>query len=77
MDLTRVFYDDATEAASRIAVDMMLLACKIHVIKLHAIFLSPKKRKVASRLAWNISPQYAILTRLQKPHIHGLGVYSI
>lgn len=44
-----MLYDDATEATSRIAVDMMLIACKLHVMKLHSILFRPKKRKVASR----------------------------
>ena len=44
-----MLYDDATEATSRIAVDMMLIACKLHVMELHPTHFSPKKRKVASR----------------------------
>lgn len=41
--------DDATEAASRIAVDMMLIACKSHVMKTHSDHFSPKKPTVATR----------------------------
>lgn len=37
------------EATSRIAVDMMLIACKLHVMDLHSTHFSPKKRNVASR----------------------------
>ncbi len=44
-----MLYDDATEATSRIAVDMMLIACKLHVMELHSTRFSPKKRKAASR----------------------------
>ena len=44
-----MLYDDATEATSRIAVDMMLIACKLHVMELHSTHFRPKKRKVASR----------------------------
>ena len=48
-DLTRVLYNDATEATSRIAVDMMLIACKLHVMELHSTNFSLRKPKVASR----------------------------
>jgi len=44
-----VLYNDATDATSRIAVDMMLIACNLHVMDLHSTHFSPKKRKVASR----------------------------
>lgn len=37
------------EATSRIAVDMMLIACKLHVMELHPTHFLPYKWKVASR----------------------------
>ena len=43
-----MLYDDATEATSRIAVDMMLIACKLHIMGLHPNHFSPKKQKLAA-----------------------------
>ncbi len=43
-DMVRVLYDDSAEATSRIAVDMMLIACKFHVMDLHPAKFSPKKQ---------------------------------
>ena len=44
-----MLYDDATEATSRIAVDIMLIACKLHIMCLHPTHFSPKKQKLAVR----------------------------
>ena len=44
-----MFYDKTTEASSRIAVDMMLIACSSHLIELYPTYFSPKRQKVTSR----------------------------
>lgn len=44
-----MLYDDVPEATNRIAVDMVLIACKLHVMDLHSTHFSPKKRRAASR----------------------------
>lgn len=44
-----MFYDETTEAKSRIAVDMMLIACSSHLIGLHPTYFSRKRQKVKSR----------------------------
>lgn len=44
-----MFHDETTEAKSRIAVDMMLIACSSHVIRLHPTYFPGKKQKVTSR----------------------------
>ncbi len=47
-DLTIAFYDDAAEATNCFAVDMRLIGCKLHIMKLHSTYFLPKKRKIAS-----------------------------
>ena len=44
-----MLYDDESEATRRIAVDMMLIACKLHIMDLYPTHFSPKRQKVASR----------------------------
>lgn len=48
-DLYEVLYDDTTEATSRMAVDMMLIAYKLHIMEKYSHLFSPKKRKASSR----------------------------
>jgi hypothetical protein len=44
-----MLYNDFSEITVRIAVDMMLRACKLHIMDLHPTHFWPKKRKVANR----------------------------
>lgn len=48
-ELSNELYDDTTEATSRIAVDMMLIACSAHLIGLYPTYFPRKKQKVTSR----------------------------
>ena len=42
-NLIRVLYDDAAEATSRIAIDYMLIACKLHIMNLHLEYFFARK----------------------------------
>lgn len=44
-----MFYNKTTEATSRVAVDMMLIACSSHLIGLYPFYFSRKRQKVTSR----------------------------
>lgn len=44
-----MFYDKTAEATSRIAADMMLIACSSRVMELYPTYFSRKKQKVTSR----------------------------
>lgn len=51
LDLKKALYDDAAEATSRIAVDLMLIACKLHVMEMHPSHFSAKRQMTATRPA--------------------------
>lgn len=49
-DLSKALYDDNNEATGRIAVDFMIIACKLYVMASHPTHFANKRRMVAGRL---------------------------
>lgn len=62
-----MFYDENAEVTSRIAVDMMLIACSSHVMELYCTLFSRKKEDFEDREMVKVYPEVDVAVDVMDP----------